>query len=113
MPFPSSKPSRHSDEALLEDNFSEWSADVINPPQCAPPLRDPECAFCHSKTGTLKRCLSCNSAKEFSTAIRNVKNVTGRSTNQIVKVAVRNLCRHIRGLVTHAKFQLNAEISAR
>jgi len=59
IPFPSSKPSSHSDEALLEDNVSEWSADVINPPQCAPPLRHPECAFCHSKTGTLKRCLSC------------------------------------------------------
>jgi len=29
------------------------------PPQWAPPLKEPECAFCHSKTSDLKRCLGC------------------------------------------------------
>ncbi|PFX17637.1 hypothetical protein AWC38_SpisGene18024 [Stylophora pistillata] len=30
-------------------NLSEWGS----------PLKEPECAFCHSKEGTLKRCLGC------------------------------------------------------
>ena len=29
------------------------------PPQWAPPLEEPECTFCHSKTADLKRCLGC------------------------------------------------------
>ena len=32
---------------------------TFGPPQWAPPLREPECAFCHSKTSDLKRCLGC------------------------------------------------------
>ena len=28
-------------------------------PRWAPPLEEPECAFCHSNTGDLKRCLGC------------------------------------------------------
>ena len=31
----------------------------FDPPRWAAPLREPECAFCHSKTGTLKRCSGC------------------------------------------------------
>ncbi|XP_020612511.1 uncharacterized protein LOC110050878 [Orbicella faveolata] len=66
-PLPSSETSSYSDEALPEDSFSECSADVIDPPQCTPPLGDPECAFCHSKTGTLKRCLGCKEVSYCNT----------------------------------------------
>jgi len=66
-PLASSETSCYSDEALPEDSFSECSADVIDPPQYAPPLRDPECAFCHSKTGTLKRCLGCKEVSYCNT----------------------------------------------
>lgn len=31
----------------------------FGPRQWAPPLREPECAFCHSKTEDLKRCFGC------------------------------------------------------
>lgn len=31
----------------------------FRPSQWAPPLREPECAFCHSKTEDLKRCFGC------------------------------------------------------
>ena len=31
----------------------------LDPPRWAAPLREPECAFCHSKMDNLKRCSSC------------------------------------------------------
>lgn len=32
----------------------------FRPHNWAPPLKEPDCAFCHSNTGDLKRCLGCN-----------------------------------------------------
>ena len=41
-----------SDAGLDHESFFE-------PPRWAAPLREPECAFCHSKTDNLKRCTGC------------------------------------------------------
>lgn len=44
-----------SDTGLDHESF-------FDPPRWAAPLREPECAFCHSNTESLKRCSGCKRA---------------------------------------------------
>ena len=76
--FPSNPfcPPKTTEQEFSPDSFSEIFEDLLQqgmasfftgqdptsafgPPKWAPPLREPECAFCHSKAGTLKRCMGC------------------------------------------------------
>ena len=74
-PF-SSPESSQSEEDFSPGSFVEFLTDLLkhhgdpsdtgldhesffDPRRWEPPLREPECAFCHSKTENLKRCSGC------------------------------------------------------
>ena len=63
--FPSDGFSDHEFFAdLLQQQMASFFTELnrtsaSGPPQWAPPLKEPECAFCHSKAADLKRCLGC------------------------------------------------------